>query len=110
MRRARAGWSAPSPASRTRYLARNWGLCPRFGAKNTEGPARSDGEVAGMRYAGRSLLTVGLAVGLLAGLTVGTTGAGAATTFRTPVVVSNADDSEPGIDVAPDGTMYISAI
>ena len=40
--------------------------------------------------------------------------AGAATTtttgFTTPKVVSGLDASEPGIDVGPDGTLYISAI
>jgi len=36
--------------------------------------------------------------------------AGAAPTFGTPVVVSGANDSEPGIDVATDGTIYVNAI
>ena len=36
-------------------------------------------------------------------------GTAAAATFGTPVVVSGHDDSEPGIDVAPDGTLYINA-
>jgi hypothetical protein len=32
-----------------------------------------------------------------------------AATFGTPVVVSGDDASEPGIDVAPDGTLYVNA-
>src|SRR5947209_12707602 len=32
-----------------------------------------------------------------------------AATFGAPVVVSGDDASEPGIDVAPDGTLYINA-
>ena len=37
------------------------------------------------------------------------TGTAAAATFGTPVVVSGHDDSEPGVDVAPDGTLYVNA-
>jgi hypothetical protein len=48
-------------------------------------------------------LTAGAAAGLILA-----TGAHAAT-FNTPVVVSGADDSEPGVDVAPDGTLYVNA-
>jgi hypothetical protein len=38
-----------------------------------------------------------------------TTGVAYAATFGSPVVVSSADDSEPGVDVAPDGTLYVNA-
>ena len=38
-----------------------------------------------------------------------TTGVASAATFGTPVVVSGDNDGEPGIDVAPDGTLYINA-
>lgn len=36
--------------------------------------------------------------------------AGANPTFATPVVVTDLNDSEPGIDVATDGTIYVNAI
>src|SRR6059058_3193296 len=36
-------------------------------------------------------------------------GTSLAATFGTPVVVSGADASEPGVDVAPDGTLYVNA-
>src|SRR5436305_1326420 len=53
------------------------------------------------------------AVGVLAGaaafsLTTPATSVLAATTFGTPVVVSGDNVSEPGIDVAPDGTLYVN--
>src|SRR3954471_13894562 len=38
-----------------------------------------------------------------------TTGVAGAAAFGTPVVVSGDNASEPGIDVAPDGTLYINA-
>ena len=48
------------------------------------------------------------AVGLAALLPYGA-GVASAATFGTPVVVSGDNASEPGIDVAPDGTLYINA-
>ncbi|MDQ1686099.1 MAG: hypothetical protein QOC82_2836 [Frankiaceae bacterium] len=57
---------------------------------------------------GRTLLGTTMAVGAAVGVIV-TTGVAHAATFNTPVVVSGADDSEPGIDVAPDGTLYVNA-
>src|SRR3954466_541815 len=39
-----------------------------------------------------------------------TTGVARAAAFGTPVVVSGDNASEPGIDVAPDGTLYVNAI
>ena len=53
-------------------------------------------------------LAAGAAVGVTS-LTLLTTGVAYAATFNAPVVVSGADDTEPGIDVAPDGTLYINA-
>src|SRR4051794_1504885 len=38
-----------------------------------------------------------------------TTGVAGAAAFGTPVVVSGDNASEPGIDVAPDGTLYVNA-
>src|SRR3954470_11790222 len=55
----------------------------------------------------RTLLGMTITAGAAAGLILAT-GAQAAT-FNAPVVVSSADDSEPGVDVAPDGTLYVNA-
>lgn len=60
----------------------------------------------------RTLITIG-AVGIAA-LAAATfvpsvQGRAHAATFGTPVVVSGDDVSEPGIDVAPDGTLYVNA-
>jgi len=49
------------------------------------------------------------AAGGLAALSPIATGVANAATFGSPVVVSGDDASEPGIDVAPDGTLYINA-
>src|SRR5207302_2869766 len=55
-------------------------------------------------------MTVAGSVALgVATLTPFTTGVAYAATFGSPVVVSSADDSEPGVDVAPDGTTYVNA-
>ena len=63
-----------------------------------------------MRFSSRSFIKIGLAMGMLASV-LGVSTAHATTTFRTPVIVTNEDFfSEPGIDVAPDGTMYINSI
>src|SRR5947199_227027 len=58
-------------------------------------------------HARRMLLGMTVTAGAVAGLILAT-GAQAAT-FNAPVVVSSADDSEPGVDVAPDGTLYVNA-
>ena len=55
-----------------------------------------------------ALVAVGSA-GALAGLTPFPAGPAGAATFGTPVVVSGDNASEPGIDVAPDGTLYVNA-
>ncbi|MGB8650582.1 MAG: hypothetical protein WCD35_07960 [Mycobacteriales bacterium] len=67
-----------------------------------------------MRRTARSLFVVGTATAAVAASTltsVVTSSAHAATTggFGTPVVVSSANASEPGVDVAPDGTVYVNA-
>jgi len=49
------------------------------------------------------------AAGGLAALSPLATGVAHAATFGTPVVVSGDNASEPGIDVAPDGTLYVNA-
>ena len=54
-------------------------------------------------------LALTTAAGGLAALTPLATGVAHAATFGTPVVVSGDNASEPGIDVAPDGTLYINA-
>ena len=54
------------------------------------------------------LVAVGVA-GALAGLAPFPAGPAGAATFGTPVVVSGDNASEPGIDVAPDGTVYVNA-
>jgi hypothetical protein len=54
--------------------------------------------------AATTLATAAAALG--AALVPGTATAGP---FGTPVVVSGVDASEPGIDVAPDGTLYVNA-
>src|SRR5438132_7971030 len=51
-----------------------------------------------------SLSTLALALGLV--IAPGARGAGA---FGPPVVVTGLDTGEPGIDVAPDGTIYVNA-
>lgn len=60
----------------------------------------------------RTLITIG-AVGIAAlaaaTLVPSVQGRAHAATFGTPVVVSGDDVSEPGIDVAPDGTLYVNA-
>src|SRR4051812_17972366 len=50
-----------------------------------------------------------LAAASAAGLTPLVDGVAAAAAFGTPVVVSGDNASEPGIDVAPDGTVYVNA-
>ncbi len=54
------------------------------------------------------LVAVGTA-GALAGLAPFPAGPAGAASFGTPVVVSGDNASEPGIDVAPDGTLYVNA-
>src|SRR3954452_1067637 len=54
------------------------------------------------------LVAVGTA-GVLAGLAPFPAGPAGAATFTSPVVVSGDNASEPGIDVAPDGTLYVNA-
>lgn len=49
------------------------------------------------------------AAGSLIAFTPLTAGVASAAVFGTPVVVSGDDASEPGIDVAPDGTLYVNA-
>jgi hypothetical protein len=49
-----------------------------------------------------------LVAGIGGGGGAGATGPTAAR-FRAPVVVSDLDTGEPGIDVAPDGTLYVNA-
>ena len=49
------------------------------------------------------------AAGGLAALSPLATGVAHAATFGSPVVVSGDNASEPGVDVAPDGTLYINA-
>ena len=56
-----------------------------------------------------ALVAVG-AAGALAGLAPFPAGPAGAATFGSPVVVSGDNASEPGIDVAPDGTIYVNAI
>jgi len=51
-----------------------------------------------------SLSILALALGLV--IAPGARGAGA---FGSPVVVTGLDTGEPGIDVAPDGTIYVNA-
>jgi photosystem II stability/assembly factor-like uncharacterized protein len=53
--------------------------------------------------------TVGAAATTAAAFTPVATGVAHAATFQSPVVVTGEDVSEPGIDVAPDGTLYINA-
>ena len=55
--------------------------------------------------AGRTLLGV---IGLLAAMFVWAPGADAAN-FGAPTVITGDDTGEPGIDVAPDGTIYVNA-
>jgi hypothetical protein len=55
------------------------------------------------------LVAVGTA-GALAGLAPFPAGPAGAASFGAPVVVSGDNASEPGIDVAPDGTVYVNAI
>src|SRR3954463_1882746 len=50
-----------------------------------------------------------LAAASAAALTPLVDGVASAASFGTPVVVSGDNASEPGIDVAPDGTLYINA-
>src|SRR3954447_5062675 len=50
-----------------------------------------------------------LAAASAAALTPLVDGVASAAAIGTPVVVSGADASEPGIDVAPDGTLYVNA-
>src|SRR3954468_11569097 len=50
-----------------------------------------------------------LAAASAAALTPLVDGVAVAAAFGTPVVVSGDDASEPGIDVAPDGTLYVNA-
>lgn len=60
----------------------------------------------------RRLVAATAAAGVAAGLAALSplaTGVAEAATFGTPVVVSGDNASEPGIDVAPDGTLYINA-
>ena len=71
----------------------------------------------GLRRASATLLSAGLigsallvASGPTAGAATTTTTSTTSTTFTKAKVVSGLDDSEPGIDVAPDGTLYINAI
>jgi hypothetical protein len=63
-------------------------------------------------HSSRTLITIA-AVGVvsLAAATLLPVGQGRAhaATFGTPVVVSGDDVSEPGVDVAPDGTLYVNA-
>jgi hypothetical protein len=54
------------------------------------------------------LVAVGTA-GALAGLAPFPAGPAGAASFGAPVVVSGDNASEPGIDVAPDGTLYVNA-
>jgi len=54
-------------------------------------------------------LALTTAAGALVGLSPLATGVAHAATFGSPVVVSGDNASEPGIDVAPDGTLYINA-
>jgi len=55
------------------------------------------------------LVAVG-AAGTFAGLAPFPAGPAGAATFAAPVVVSSDNASEPGIDIAPDGTVYVNAI
>ena len=57
----------------------------------------------------RSMLAALAATAATAAAVVVPTGAAGAATFGTPVVVSGQDTGEPGIDVAPDGTLYVNA-
>jgi hypothetical protein len=52
--------------------------------------------------------TAGGVVVFFAGLVVTTTAVGAVE-FSPPVVVTEEDTAEPGIDIAPDGTLYVNA-
>jgi hypothetical protein len=56
-----------------------------------------------------ALLAAGAAATALAALAPFGVGVASAASFGAPVVVSGDDASEPGIDVAPDGTLYINA-
>ena len=49
------------------------------------------------------------AAGALTAFAPFTSGIAGAATFGAPVVVSGDDASEPGIDIAPDGTVYVNA-
>ena len=63
-------------------------------------------------HSARTLATIGaVGVASLAAATLlpVSQGRAHAATFGTPVVVSGDDVSEPGIDVAPDGTLYVNA-
>ena len=56
----------------------------------------------------KSYVKAAIAAAAMAGLVVPNLPANAAT-FGAPVVVSSADNSEPGVEVAPDGTLYVHA-
>ncbi|MDQ1748447.1 MAG: hypothetical protein QOD07_2710 [Frankiaceae bacterium] len=56
-----------------------------------------------------AVLAAASAAGGLAALSPLATGVANAATFGAPVVVSGDNASEPGIDVAPDGTLYVNA-
>src|SRR4051794_5030281 len=60
----------------------------------------------------RRILTVSAAIGAavpLAAVAPFGGGVASAATFAAPVVVTSDNASEPGIDVAPDGTLYVNA-
>jgi hypothetical protein len=57
----------------------------------------------------RTMLVALAAIAATALAVVVPTGAAGAATFGTPVVVTGQDTGEPGIDVAPDGTLYVNA-
>ena len=56
-----------------------------------------------------AIATIGIAALAAAALVPIGQGVAHAATFAAPVVVSGDDVSEPGVDVAPDGTLYVNA-
>lgn len=61
-----------------------------------------------MRRRARSVLLVTLAASTASAALLATSAAATAT-FSSPVLVSSLPASEPGVDVAPDGTVYVNA-
>ncbi|MBV9290811.1 MAG: exo-alpha-sialidase [Frankiales bacterium] len=56
-----------------------------------------------------ALASASTATAALAAVALLPAGTSYAATFGTPVVVSGSNASEPGVDVAPDGTLYVNA-